>query len=469
MCKTYNKQYKLSEGGNMENKKTQKVMPFIMLAFILAGSLQEAFNICAPIIAEDFAVTSADVSLISSVAMLTMGVAYIFYTALSDFMSIKKLLIMGITISVIGSIGGLIFNQSFIMVVIWRAIQMAGGTCSSALLILTATKYLDEQTRMKYYGFNTACFSGGQLFGILLGGLFASYIGWKTLFIIPILSLVSIPFIIKYLPEDSQSSEKKVDILGIMMMALLSLFVSLYFNELRIEYLIISAIIASIFLIYISKNKNAFISIDFFKNWKYMMVILVVLITYVTQGSYSFLFSFMTKDIYDIGVSTISMLLLPSYIVSMCIGIMGSKITKKLGITKTLVCGLGSMALGLVLGSVFLEFNIAILVIMSCLFNGGFSILYTPIMTLVINSLPESMRGSGLGFFNLCIKITSSIGIVITGRLLMMEGLKNESLIKGISGVGTVYSNLLLVFLAIVIISFITINITKRFLLKENN
>lgn len=376
---------------------------------------------------------------------------------------------MGITISAIGSIGGFVFNQSFIMVVIWRAIQMVGGTCSSALLILTATKYLDEQTRMKYYGFNTACFSGGQLLGILLGGLFASYIGWKTLFIIPILSLVSIPFIIKYLPEDSQESGKKVDILGIMMMASLSLFVSLYFNELRIQYLLISAIIAIIFLIYISINKNAFISIDFFKNWKYMMVILVVLITYVTQGSYSFLFSFMTKDIYGIGVKAISMMLLPSYIVSMCIGIMGGKITKKLGIAKTLVFSLGSMALGLVLGSLFLEFNIAILVIMSCLFNGGFSILYTPIMTLVINSLPENMRGSGLGFFNLCIKITSSIGIVITGRLLMMEGLKNESLIKGISDVGTVYSNVLLVFLAIVIISFITINITKKFLLKEND
>lgn len=453
----------------MDNKKTQKVMPFIMLAFILAGSLQEAFNICAPIIAEDFSVTSADVSLISSIAMLTMGVAYIFYTALSDFISIKKLLIVGIVISAIGSIGGLIFNQSLIMVVILRAIQMAGGTCASALLILTATKYLDEQTRVKYYGFNTACFSGGQLLGILLGGLFASYIGWKSLFLIPALSVISIPFIIKYLPEDSKKSEKKVDILGIMMMALLSLFVSLYFNEMVIQYLMISAVIAIVFLIYISKNKNAFISIDFFKNWKYMMVILVVLITYVTQGSYSFLFSFMIKDIYKVGANTISMMILPSYIVSMCIGIMGSKITKKLGITKTLIFALGSMALGLILGSFFLESNITVLILMSCLFNGGFSILYTPIMTLVINSLPENMRGSGLGFFNLCIKITSSTGIVITGRLLMMEGLRGKSLISGISNVGTVYSNLLLVFLAIVTLSFITINISKRFLLKESN
>ena len=147
---------------------------------------------------------------------------------------------------------------------------------------------------------------------------------------------------------------------------------------------------------------------------------------------------------------------------------MGSKITRKLGVTKTLICGLGSMALGLILGSLFLETNIVMLVVMSCLFNGGFSILYTPIMTLVINALPENMRGAGLGFFNLCIKITSSTGIVITGRLLVMESLRTKSLVQGVSDVGIVYSNLLLIFLGVVIVSFITINIVKKFLLKEN-
>lgn len=78
----------------------------IMLAFILAGSLQEAFNVCAPIISKDFSITSSEVSLVSAVAMLTMGVAYVVYTALSDFMSIKKLLVVGIVISAIGSASG---------------------------------------------------------------------------------------------------------------------------------------------------------------------------------------------------------------------------------------------------------------------------------------------------------------------------------------------------------------------------
>lgn len=449
----------------MENK-VQKAMPMIMFAFVLAGSLQEAFNICAPIIAGDFAVTSSEVSLISAVAMLTMGVAYIVYTALSDFISVKKLLIAGILIQVTGSVAGMLFSNSFLAVIIFRAIQMAGGTCSSALLILTATKYLEEHVRMKYYGYNTACFSGGQLLGILIGGIFATYLEWKYLFIIPAFSVFIIPFIIKYLPEDSKERTRKIDFLGIFIMAALALFISLFFNTMNTQILFVSGIIAAIFLIYISKNKNAFITIEFFKNWKYLLVILVVIITYLTQGSYSFLFAFLASKVHGIEPSKISMILLPSYVVSMVIGILGSKITKKIGITKTLVTALGSMGLGLVMGSIFLDKSIIVLILMSCLFNGGFAILYTPIMTLVINSLPEKMRGTGLGFFNLCIKIASSTGIVITGKLLTVEVLKNRAVIDSMSETGIIYSNILLIFLVIIFTSFVTLNIVKKFLIK---
>lgn len=452
----------------MERREVQKVMPMIMLAFILAGSLQEAFNVCAPIITKDFAITSSEVSLLSAAAMLTMGVAYVVYTALSDFMSIKKLLIVGIVICSVSSVAGMLFSSSFIAVVIFRAIQMAGGTCSSALLILTATKYLEEHVRMKYYGFNTACFSGGQLLGILLGGIFATYIGWKYLFIVPAFSLICIPFIIKYLPEDSKEEKTKIDFLGIFLMAVLSMFISLYFNVMDMRLLLASGITAVIFLAYISRYKDAFITIDFFKNWKYMLVILVVLITYSTQGSYSFLFSFMASNVHGIAASKISMILLPSYVVSMIIGIMGSKITQKMGLTKTLMMGLGSMATGLIIGSFLLDTNVAVLVVISCLFNGGFSILYTPIMTLVINALPANMRGIGLGFFNLCIKITSSTGIVITGKLLTVKGLQEGAVVKSMAQAGMVYSNILLIFLAVAITSFVTVNIIKNFLIKEN-
>lgn len=449
-----------------EKERVQKVMPMIMIAFALAGSLQEAFNICAPIIMTDFAISSSNVSLLSAVAMLTMGVAYVVYTALSDFMSVKKLLIAGIIISAVGSFGGLLFTDSFITTIIFRAIQMAGGTSSSALLILTASKYLDEHTRMKYYGYNTACFSGGQMVGIVLGGFFASYLGWRYLFIIPAFSLLTIPFILKYLPEDSKASSRKIDFIGIFLLASVSLFISLYFNTMNYRLLLVSLLIAIIFLVYISQNKEAFITINFFKNGKYMLVILIVLVTYLTQGSYSFLFSFMAPAIYGISPSQISLILVPSYLFSMIIGIFGSRITQKIGVMQTLWAGLGSMALGLLVGSFFLHQHIVLLIVISCLFNGGFAILYTPIMTLIMNSLPMSMRGTGLGFFNLCIKITSSTGIVITGQLLANPRLQQSGLVSSMSHAGTIYSNILLVFLTIILVSGCIITICKKQLLQ---
>lgn len=449
-----------------KENKVQKAMPMIMLAFILAGSLQEAFNICAPLIADNFKISSSDVSLISAVALLTMGVFMIIYTALSDFISVKKLLITGITVQVVASICGMIFNQSFLALIIFRAIQMAGGTCASALLILTATKYLPENIRMRYYGFTTACFSGGQLLGILIGGIFATYLSWKYLFIVPAISIISIPFIKKYLPEDSKAKNNKIDFLGIFMMATLALFISLYFNLMDTKILLLCGAIAILFLTYISKNRNTFITIDFFKNWKYMLVILVVIIIYLTQGSYSFLFSFMVSKVHQIEPSKISLLLLPSYIISMLIGIIGSKITQRIGVTKTLITGLGSMGLGLAIGSFSLDKSVILLVVMSCLFNGGFSILYTPVVTLVINSLPEKMRGTGVGFFNLCIKITSSTGIVITGKLLTLTSLQETSFISNISYNAKVYSNILIIFLGIIFLALITVNIVKKFLIK---
>lgn len=447
-------------------QEVKKAMPMIMLAFVLAGSMQEALNISAPLIIKDYAIDSAAVSMIAAVAMLTMGVSYVFYTALSDYISIKKLLIIGTLISAVGSLGAVFLSQSFIWLVIFRAIQMAGGTSASALLILTATRYLDVNTRMKYYGYNTACFSGGQIVGILAGGLFASYLEWKYLLILPLVSIITIPFVIKYLPDDAGEGKRKIDFIGISLLAGLSLLISLYFNLMNTNILLLAVVLAVVFLLYISKNNNAFITIDFFKNKSYMLVMLIVLVTYITQGSYSFLFSLMASNIHQIQPSQISMVLLPSYFVSMIIGIFGGRITRKVGVFPTLNLGLGSMFVGLLIGSFYLDKSLIVLLLVSTLFNGGFSILYTPVMTLVMDSLPESMRGTGLGFFNLCIKITSSSGIVITGRMLASPSLQKHSIIQGVSQSAVVYSNVLLAFLLMAVISILTINLGKRKQLK---
>lgn len=449
-------------GLKKEGYNVEKVMPLIMTVFILAGTLMEAFNISAPMIAKDYQISSSTVSILSSVSLLVMGVSYMIYSSLADFLSVRKLIVVGILILALGSIMGFLFSNSFVMIVISRAIQMAGGTCASALLILTATRYLNENTRMKYYGFNTACFSSGQAIGILLGGLFSTYIGWKYLFLVPMLSLFTIPFILKYLPEDSNENKGKIDFIGLFLVACVSLFISLYFTVTNIYILMACILTIALFFIYISKKEDAFITIEFFKNKKFMTVILIVFLTYSIQGSYSFLFSFMVSKVHEIQLDTISMILIPSYLISMVIGIFGSKITQKLGVIKTILSAFMLLIVSLLLGSAFLDRSILLLGIIACIFNSGFSMLYTPIMTMIINSLPKDKTGIGLGFFNLCIKITSSIGIVITGKLLTIDYIKTHSIIGLVKEDGIVYSNILLAFIICILSSAIVVKIASR-------
>ena len=266
----------------------------------------------------------------------------------------------------------------------------------------------------------------------------------------------------RYLPEDSKENKTKIDFMGLFLVACISLFVSLYFTVMNIYILVACILTIVIFFIYISKKEDAFITIDFFKNKKYMNVMLIVFLTYSIQGSYSFLFSFMASKVHGIQLDTISMILLPSYIVSLSIGIFGGKITQKLGVIKTIAIAFTCLVSALVLGAMFLDRSIILLGFISCLFNGGFSILYTPIMTMVINSLPKEKTGAGLGFFNLCIKITSSIGVVITGKLLPMEFIQTNAIITFMQGKGMIYSNILLGFVICILLSSAAVKIAKR-------
>lgn len=162
------------------------------------------------------------------------------YATLSDSISIRKLIIFGVLIMCISSVLGFVFSHSFIMVVISRALQTFGGTSASALLIITVTKYLDEKTQVKYYGYNTACVQASMALGVLGGGFLSTYVSWRFLFLLPLITLLLVPSLLKNLPEDSKKTERKLDIAGISLISFITILLTLYFNNLNIILLLLS-------------------------------------------------------------------------------------------------------------------------------------------------------------------------------------------------------------------------------------
>lgn len=455
----------MQHSGNVK-----KVMPMIMVIFLSSATLIQAFMIISPQLAIDFNLPESTISIQVSIAMLVMGVASMIYATLSDPISIRKLIIFGVLILCIGGVLGFAFSHSFIMVVISRALQTFGGTSASALLIIIATKYLDEKTQVKYYGYNTACVQASMALGVLCGGFLSTYVSWRFLFLLPLITLILVPSLLKNLPEDSKKTERKLDIAGISLISLITILLTLYFNNLNIILLLLSLFSIVLFVFYIMKNKNAFITIDFFQNKKYLLAILLVFLTFGSQAAFSFVFGFLAQSIYQVNLGTVSLIMLPSFVVGTIIGGISGKITIQLGVPKTLMIAIGLMGASLLIGAVLIDTNITVLALVTCLFSGAMGLLYTPFMKIVVSALPIEKVGTGLGFFNLSISIASTIWIAITGKLLSVGFLHNTNLFGFETSSAPLYSNILLIYVVLITIGLGLYYINKNTLsFKEND
>lgn len=451
---------------NYENN-VKKVVPMIMLVFISSATMISVINIIAPQLTVDFGISPTTVSLLSMIAMLMMGVASVAYSTLSDFISIRRLMIFGVCLLNVGAVVGfLAAGRNFYLLLGAVAVMITGGTCGSGLMIITVTRYVQESEHAKYYGFNTACVSMSQASGILLGGFFATYVGWKFAFLIPLVSLAALPWIIRYIPDEKRQKEGRLDLAGLMLLVGFTFMISMYFNMGSLVYLMVSLVLLAVFFIYISKNSRAFIHIDFFRNKNYVTAILLVALTFGIQNAFAFLFPFMAQGIYEAALDKVSLILLPSYLFAAVIAMNSGRIVKRFKSFRTLCGALVIAFFSLILGALGADKGVVVLAGCACLFAGGFSLVYAPFMKMVIATLEPDQVGVGIGFFNLMTSIGPSILITLTGKM-MSSGRFTHSL-GLVKGNAVLYSNILLVFMAVLLFVYMILNGKKNIFCKED-
>lgn len=466
MYKLYSKLYnytKQEKGDAMKNYEEDviKTMPMFMLIFITSASILGAFNIISPQLMIDFRLEFSTVSLLAMVGTLVIGLASVIYSTLSDKISIRKLMLAGVGLYSAGAVLALAASFiNFYLFVAAVAVMVCGGTCGSGLMIVTATRYLSEEKHSKYYGYNTACVGVSQAVGILAGGFIATYIGWRVLFALPLLSLITVPYIKKYIPDEKGNTSEKLDILGLGIFSLFTLFISLFFTNTKAAILVIALVLLAVFFFYISKNEKAFINIEFFKNKKFVIINLLALVIFGLQAAFSFLFPFMAQGVYGLTLDKVSLLLLPMFATAIFVGANSGKIVEKLGSFKTLslavLCAIGSS----LIAAVCIDKGIVMISIAAALYAGSFALMYAPFMKLVTGTLKIDQVGVGIGFFNLMTGIGPSLLIAVTGKLLSLPVLGKD--LGLVDAKGAVYSNILLVYAVFLVIAAAALVLNKK-------
>lgn len=402
---------------NTSSHQAKKAVPVILIFFLLALIMDNAFKLISVEIANDLGISATTVGWQATLAGLVIGIGAVVYASLADSISIRTLLTVGIFLICIGSIIGYLFHESFPAILFARIIQTAGLASAETLYVIYVTKHLPKEEQKKFLGYSTSSFSISLIAGSLIGGYISTYLHWTTLFLVPLITLIILPFILKNLPKE-KAKKTNVDVIGLILIAAIATSIMLYISNFNWIYILAFAVAAFLFAIYIRRSSNSLINISFFKNRRFVSILFVAFIIYSVQLAYIFMFPFLLEKVYGLKLDTISLILIPGYVTAVIVGALSGKIAKVFSSKQAITIAMVTIAISLVLPGLFTESSVVLFVISMVLFSGSFAFMYAPMLESCVRTMPTEKTGTAIGFYNLVLNVAASIGISYTAAMI---------------------------------------------------
>lgn len=450
------------------DKVAVRALILLLITFVISTLCLQGFNLVYKQVGIDVkAVDQAP--LITGLPGIILGIVCFIYGSLGDFVSLKKLVTIGLTSLFIGSVFGFVANSCFEpnlwTVIAARIMQTTGEQVAGSSFLVIATKYLRNDLKVIFFGLFTASYQLSACIGVFSAGLLSS-IAWQYLFLIPALTILILPALLHYLPTKNGNG-KKIDVVGFTVFGFAVASLTLFISYRNLLMLISAIILFIIFGIYISKAKEPFVTPAFFKNIRWLSGIILMGIIYFTNYCISPLFNRVGKTLYNMTTSQVASYLVWAFIVAAifgsCSGLIISRIGRKTGLLLAIMFILcGWIGIAVLINSGFLAIALC-----ACVYYAGCGMVYSPLASTILSSLPVEESGRGCGMNDLAISVSASVGVVIFDGILDKNMLSGNS-ITGASGISSGFANISLMCAAVALLGIIVF-IFRNFITKESN
>jgi DHA1 family bicyclomycin/chloramphenicol resistance-like MFS transporter len=208
-----------------------------------------------PIIAVDLHGTAADIQLTLSAFMIAFGVGQIFYGPAGDRFGRRPVILTGLCIYVLTSIGCAFVGEAMQLVVL-RLLQGLAA-CGSVVLARTMVRDLAERDQAaRAMSLMMACTSIAPMLAPLIGGQILWFLGWRAIFwALALIGFVALAIAYLRLPETLRPEYRQPLVLS----SILSRFGELFRHKAFMGYAFTTSFMFSALLSFLSGSPFVFI------------------------------------------------------------------------------------------------------------------------------------------------------------------------------------------------------------------
>lgn len=425
-----------------QTKAIDRLMVVVMTTLALSAMSVLMFNLVLPQIRDDFSITNAQVSWITSGYTLIYGIGTVIYGKLADRYQLKNLLTFGLLLFAAGSVIGLA-AQAYWMVLAGRCIQAMGAASIPATAMLIPLRYFPPERRGSAMGTAFMGLAIGSALGPVLSAFVLSFLHWKWLFCFPFLLLLTLPFYRRYLGNDV-STPGRMDWLGGGLLAAAVTFILLSVTTGTVWFVLAGTISLILFISRIRSALYPFAAPELFRNRHYTLSVIVAFLISGIGFSIHILSPLLLAEVNELSPALIGFALVPGAVASAILGRKGGKVADRKGNSYLLYMAAVLVISCFVLLSTFIGASAIIIAGVLILGHVGLTFAMVAISNATSMTLTKEYSGVGMGLLSMLNFIGGAMAAGVYGRLADAEQAGQWNPLNGFTG-GAIYSNIFLV------------------------
>jgi len=400
----------------------------LALAMLVVGLDTTVLNVALPTIAGDLGADTTELQWIVTAYVLALAGAILPAGVLGDRYGRKKLLLVGLGIFLIGSIGGAL-TESIDVLIGWRAVMGIGSAIIIPIVMALIPLLFDDEERPKAVGAIAASTSLGLPLGPIVGGYLLNHFHWSSIFWINVpVVLLAIVAVSVLISESRDPRAPRLDLPGAALatagiIALVYGFVEApqqgWLSAQTLGLVLGGCVLLVAFVVWQTRAKAPLIDLGLFRNPRFVGgTVSIVLMSFVLYGLLFtlpiYLQSVRGNDALGTGLRLIPMM------AGLVVAAAASKrVLTRVGVRLGVVAGMAVVSVSMAaLARLTVDTSMIWIGTGLAAFGLGTGIAMTSAMDAVLGALPRDQAGSGSGVLNALRQVAGALGVAILGSML---------------------------------------------------